>query len=205
VVSLQWNQSWQGNSIFNHDLVFKNSLNIWLIAVLICRSGKFSMVVCLVITLFYENSLMLPDQVIGFMHLFFFFWGGGVCLSVPHGNMLTWLSVSLCLFFGVLLFFLEQCMSVRLMSSAHVHIIWVAVLSVKRYKLSLEIWDFQIESMNLLFFLLLNWAIELLLYWRPQHIVKCILVNFYLIENDFTKISVGLEVLTAVVMQIPVF
>jgi len=36
-----------------------------------------------VITFFYENSLMLPDQVIGFMLLFF------LCFSGPHGKMLT--------------------------------------------------------------------------------------------------------------------
>jgi uncharacterized membrane protein len=64
------------------------------------------MVVCLVITVFCENNLIVPDQVIGFTLLFFW------CFSVPHGKMLTQLSVSLCLFFGVLLFFLEQCMSV---------------------------------------------------------------------------------------------
>jgi hypothetical protein len=74
--------------------------------------------------------------------------------------MFAWLSVPLCLFFGVWLFFLEQCMYARLMSSAHMYIIRVRMLSVKRFRLSVEICDIQIELLNIFFF---NWAIELLL------------------------------------------
>jgi hypothetical protein len=92
--------------------------------------------------------------------------------------MLTWLSLSLCLFFGVLLFFLEQCMSVRLMSSAHVDIIRVVVISVKRCKLSLDIWGFQTELMNLLLFC-----------WIGQ-------LNYYFLDGLNTLLNVIYQIFT---------